>query len=210
MDRFAAKVAAFGALLMTLSLSACGKQNSASTSTKVINVALLPIGKLEKKVLDTATKSIKQTYGVEVTLLHASAPPKIAYYKPRGRYRADIILDWINETQPKRFQKVIAITNYDVSTTNGKIYDWGVFGLGQVGGKACVVSTFRLRAGNVSEQKFLWRFSQTIAHEFGHTLGLPHCPNPLCLMADAKGTIKTVDAAKNELCKQCKQKISLR
>ena len=30
-----------------------------------------------------------------------------------------------------------------------------------------------------------------VAHEFGHNLGLPHCPNKGCIMEDAKGTVST-------------------
>ena len=42
-----------------------------------------------------------------------------------------------------------------------------------------------------------------VAHEVGHTLGLPHCPNKGCLMQDAHGTVKTVDD-EHALCEECR------
>jgi len=45
-------------------------------------------------------------------------------------------------------------------------------------------------------------------HEIGHNLGLPHCENDKkCMMNDARGTIKQVDAEKVWLCEKCKNQI---
>lgn len=105
----------------------------------------------------------------------------------------------------KGFEHVIGITDRDISTTNGKIHDWGVFGLGSMPGKACVVSTFRLsrQLGKVSAEE---RLNRVVIHEIGHTFGLAHCPDKDCLMADAEGSVKSVDRA-SRFCRDCQRRL---
>ena len=94
----------------------------------------------------------------------------------------------------------------DISTTKDEIYDWGIIGLSWVGSSPSVVSTFRCRK-NVSKSKMIRRFTQTINHELGHSLGLFHCKTKNCLMVDAKGTIKTVDRSTGRFCDECQKNI---
>ena len=89
----------------------------------------------------------------------------------------------------------------------GEYDDWGIFGQGWLGGRACVVSTYRLGRGKVSEDLFRERFVKVVNHEIGHTFGLDHCPTQGCLMADAEGTIKTVDQEAGGLCQGCRQRL---
>ena len=85
--------------------------------------------------------------------------------------------------------------------------DWGIFGLGSISGKTCVVSTFRLKYGNASEELLSSRLIKVINHEIGHTLGLQHCPHLNCLMEDANGSIKPVDNESGDLCADCAKKV---
>ena len=89
----------------------------------------------------------------------------------------------------------------------GEYDDWGIFGQGWLGGRACVVSTYRLGRGKVSEDLFRERFVKVVNHEIGHTFGLDHCPTQGYLMADAEGTIKTVDQEAGGLCQGCRQRL---
>lgn len=95
----------------------------------------------------------------------------------------------------------IGLSDKDISTSNGSIPDWGVFGLSEWPGRACVASTFRLDKSNLKEQ-----FFKAVIHELGHTQGLDHCPDSTCLMADAKGK-NTMDQEMN-FCKNCRKKLS--
>ena len=51
------------------------------------------------------------------------------------------------------------------------------------------------------------RLKKVSIHEFGHNLGLPHCPNKRCVMTDAVENITTIDNANFDLCEKCKMKI---
>ena len=134
--------------------------------------------------------------------------PKEAYYKPRARYRADKLLDDLGASVDDKWAKVIGLTHKDISTTNGEHYDWGVLGLGSLGGKPCVVSTFRLRARGANEKLFRQRLVRVATHEIGHTLGLQHCPDKKCNMVDARGSILSVDQGSGTLCAQCRKIIN--
>lgn len=107
--------------------------------------------------------------------------PAVAYYVPRNRYRADILINYLKDFGSKD-SVVIGLTDKDISTTKDNIKDWGVMGLGFRPGNACVVSSFRLSKLNLADQ-----FYKVAIHELGHTSGLPHCENKKCFMRDADG-----------------------
>lgn len=77
------------------------------------------------------------------------------------------------------------------------VADWGVMGLGYRPGRACVISTYRLKNKNKKEQLL-----KVTMHEIGHTFNLPHCNNKTCLMRDAEGG-NPLDEEK-DFCNHCK------
>ena len=107
--------------------------------------------------------------------------PPSAYYALGNRYRADTLIHYPGQMGNAN-SLVIGITNKDISAAKDRIPDWGIMGLGYGPGNACVVSTFRLSAGSLSDQCY-----KVVIHELGHTQGLPHCPNKSCFMCDAAG-----------------------
>lgn len=132
----------------------------------------------------------------KINLLKVKPLPKRAYYKPRNRYRADTIIALLRDITLDG-HVTMGLTNKDISTDKGAIYDFGIMGLAFNGGKAGVASTFRVSKTNIKEQYF-----KVAIHELGHTQGLEHCPDVTCLMTDAKGK-NTTDGEKG-FCKKCK------
>lgn len=123
-----------------------------------------------------------------------AALPVFAYYNPRGRYRADSLIKWMNQ-MAKSDEVYIGITSVDISTTKNNFEDWGVMGLGYRPGNACVASPFRLK-----DKSAFWKIA---LHELGHTAGLEHCLSKTCLMRDAEGKDHT--AEEKEFCSSCRQ-----
>ncbi len=128
--------------------------------------------------------------------------PAFAYYPPRGRYRADSLLRFL-QLFARPHEVVIGVTNKDISTHNGNISDWGVMGLGNCPGNSCVVSTFRLNRDKNKNQLL-----KVAIHELGHCFGLPHCPERFCFMRDARG--RNVTDEETVFCKGCKHFLILR
>lgn len=172
-------------------------------------VAIQPLGRVKPEDIARVQTGIRALYAVDVEVLAEKPLPKTAYYPPRERYRAEKLLDSLEQETDKRFTKVIGLTTRDISTSKGDVEDWGIFGLGGLGGRACVVSTFRLRAGKATDPVFQARLVKVVNHELGHTFGLEHCPAAGCFMQDAGGKIATVDGESGKPCPACAARMPL-
>jgi len=139
-----------------------------------------PLGDISPALVNNVYRNLKNI-NPHAILSIAVPLPASAYFQPRNRYRADSLLDFLRK-KGNADTVIVGLTNRDISTTKGNIADWGVMGLCRQPGDACVVSTFRLNPTRLNVQ-----FYKVILHELGHTAGLPHCPDPHCLMRDAEG-----------------------
>ncbi|MCB9223959.1 MAG: matrixin family metalloprotease [Crocinitomicaceae bacterium] len=183
-------------------------------------VGIQPFGKVGEDEIDSVKTAIERFYDFEVVVLDRIDLPKMAYTEIRyPRYRADSLVRYISDHVPDSVDMVIGLTNKDISVTKyqdaaktkikdpeWQYRDFGIFGLGRVGGDACVVSTYRLH-GNASTKQYYKRLVRISCHEVGHVLGLHHCPEKKCLMNDANETISTIDKSSGELCQKCWKKI---
>jgi len=167
-------------------------------------IAVQPLGDVKTERLDVVKRGLEQSFGVTVILLENRPLPKSAWYAPRGRYRADDLLEHLKEIVPAKHLVVIGITEKDISTTKDEHFDWGIFGLGEVDGRSCVVSTFRLGARGADEAKLRERLRKVAIHEVGHVTGLLHCKTAPCVMQDAEASIETVDRETGAFCETCK------
>lgn len=173
-------------------------------------IALQSLGNCSAKDIEQAKQGILTLYDCEVKIAPVVALPQKAYYEPRARYRADKLLDFLEHDVKLGFEcvKIVGLTTKDISFTKGEVFDWGIFGLGSLDGKTCVISTFRLGAGKADATMQMQRLIKVINHEIGHTFGLEHCPVKGCLMQDAQGLIKTVDEEQGAFCDDCHQRIA--
>lgn len=173
------------------------------------HVVLVPLGRVPARLLAAVAAGLRRELQVSVERHRPVPLPRSAYYPRRRRYRADRLLAFLGT----RFRalpastRVLGLTTVDISTTKGRYADWGVFGLGDLGGRACVISTFRLkrRARSVAHLRF--RVVTTAIHEVGHTLGLEHCTEPRCVMLDAHGSIANTDTSTGTLGPACKARL---
>lgn len=174
-------------------------------------IALLPFGNFND--VDTARlrNAISTFYHTDVIWEPAEPLPASAWYEPRQRYKADSIIDYLQGRSSFNMKTLVGLTNKDISTTKGDNPDYGIFGLGFMPGKGCVISTFRLKKGIKNEEHFYQRTLKVVLHEIGHNYGLEHCTSGYsCLMQDAEGTIKTVDEERVELCEACMKKLNMK
>ena len=164
-------------------------------------VYLQPLGKVSAETTEIVREALATTFAVELRTGPHRPLPKDAFYKPRKRYRAEILLDHLDSWLPPDCDRIVGITHKDISTTKGEHEDWGILGMGRVPGKSCVVSSFRVRR-KLAKVPADERLARVAIHELGHTLGLPHCPNFGCLMEDARGSVTTIDR-ETHLCNLC-------
>jgi archaemetzincin len=174
-------------------------------------LVVVPMGDTSPDLVQFVADSIERRFQFEVRIADPIPHPTEAWYAPRKRWRADRILDHLDEQDfGADVWRVAAITEAPISTTNGDIYDWGIAGLGSMGGKSSVFTSHLFRGFRKKDRKTYLRFMENLVlHEVGHTLGLPHCPLERCVMADAKGNaVKAARASDNEFCPRCRAQIA--
>jgi archaemetzincin len=189
-------------LLATAGLITGRSAAHASESRRVVVQPLGP-GSSTRAVL--VGSALTAFYDVDVVVAPTEALPKAAYYAPRSRYRAEKLLDHLAALHGDAL-RVLGITEVDISTTKGKVFDWGILGLASIDGHACVLSSFRCRRSARDSRHASERLGKTAVHELGHTFGLEHCPTTGCLMRDGGGTVLTTDGER-DLCAACRGKL---
>lgn len=167
-------------------------------------LVVVPLGEPSPDLIEIVVQSLSERFNFEVRVAPPMALPRDAWYAPRQRWRAEKILDALDEQNFDGAWRVAAITEVPISTTKGKIYDWGIAGLGSMGGKSSVFTSYLFHKVRKDRATYLRFMENLVLHEVGHTLGLEHCPLEKCIMADAKGdAIKAARLSDNQFCPRC-------
>jgi archaemetzincin len=183
----------------------------ASGPSERVKVFLVVLGDFPAPLVDEVAGALRTEYGVEVERLRARVLPARAYYPSRRRYRAEKLLSFLHASIPRTAParaRILGLTAVDISTTKDRNVDWGIFGLGDIGGRAAVISSFRLRRNARDPAHVASRVRSTAVHEVGHTLGLDHCHEPRCVMLDAEGSIRNTDSGTGHLGAKCRRKLA--
>jgi len=167
-------------------------------------VYILPLGEVKSDYVNSIKNSIEDFYGVKCVIKNKVPLTDDILTKSKLRYDTEKILSKFNSNN-----FTIVITEKDISCRDGKYPEWGIFGLGLLPGKICVLSSHRLKK-NVTHKIVMERLNKVAVHELGHNFSLGHCSNSKnCFMNDADGTIKQVDREKIWLCDKCRKIIKM-
>jgi len=193
---------------------------SCQQNPKPLKVGIIAYAGFPKSYCDSLRYALENYYGVQTIVLPSKPMPKAAYTAIKSpRFQAPKVLSLQRQHLPDTFNYVMGFTTQDICITkrdeHGKIIqpewkytDFGIMGLAYRPGNSAIVSTFRLK--HTQPKIELERAKKVTIHEFGHNLGLPHCPNPHCVMTAANEKISTIDQESLFLCGECKKQIALK
>jgi archaemetzincin len=158
---------------------------------------LVPLRGFPDDLTEAVEQALRAELDVEVQRHAVVELPEDAWYAPRKRYRAEILLDFLERYADDDETKVLGLTEVDISTTSDPYPDWGIFGLGRSPGATAVISSYRLKRKPKNREHVVQRVSTVAVHEIGHTFGLPHCDEAAveCVMLDAEGGIENTDSS---------------
>lgn len=177
-----------------------GKQAVSAPKT-ILHIHLQPMGDFSHQQAIQLQKEMEKHLclgiGTDIMVRPNIAMPTSCLYKPRNRYWAGKLLDYLKSEA--KDVVTIGLTNKDISTSIHGQYNYGIMGLSFRPGNACIVSTFRMK-----RKDDLWKVT---IHELLHSRGLPHCKqdNPRCIMQDAHG--KNTFYMKQDICEDCKKRM---
>jgi len=170
-------------------------------SLEAHTIAISPIGKISDATLQPIVTAIARAFGCQTEILPLLSDTGFAYDSNRDQYHSTAILQKLAELLPDRFIKILAITEVDLFIP---ILTY-VYGEAQLGGKACLISSHRLREelpAMDTEATFQIRLAKEAIHELGHTFQLRHCEDHSCIMHYCR-SIKDVDRKVESLCRYC-------
>lgn len=137
-------------------------------------------------------------FGQTSAAWRANGRPEGAFDARRQQHSSRVMLTWLIDRVPAPGAKMLGITDVDLFIPVLTF----VFGEAQLGGRAAVVSTERLRQA-AGPALLRARLLKEAVHEVGHTFGLVHCAAPACVMARSP-SVAAVDAKLDRLCGDCR------
>jgi archaemetzincin len=170
--------------------------------TPEYKIVVSPIGNFDSEIIGSVEKGINRIFGFKTLILPLLENIGFALDSARNQYHSTSILDKLESCAPAYSLKVLAITNVDLFIP----ILTHVYGEAQLGGRTCIVSTYRLKDSASSIRAGISlsdRIAKEAIHEIGHTFKLLHCKDHSCIMHYCR-TEHDVDRKSDQLCRYCK------
>jgi len=177
-------------------------------------ILLVPITPADPSSLSTLLEPLSRTFSRSVKVV---PPPALdgsfAFNFSRNQYNSTLILSALLEKSSGWISSEGGIDAKILGITEGDLFVpvlTYVFGEAQLDGRTAVVSSHRLHEEFYGLQPdrniFMTRLFKEAIHELGHTFGLIHCSDYLCVMHSSTG-VEEIDVKTEKLCESCKARL---
>lgn len=171
------------------------------------SIILVSCGHFEKKMTGMVAEDVSREFHYPVGLKDCSIDISHFYNPGRRQYDANKLLHEISQRAPADEVKVIGLTRVDLYIP---ILTY-IFGQAKLGGYTGLASLYRLRNEHYGLEPdygvLMNRFSKVIIHELGHTFGLIHCSNPVCVMRSST-YVEDLDQKNKQFCYRCRAELN--
>jgi archaemetzincin len=165
-------------------------------------ISLVPVGRVERGQLESLAEGLAARLRVACWIQPDGLNGEFAYSPVRGQYHSTEILKRLLQDPPAESWRILGVTDADLYIP---ILTF-IFGEAQLGNTGALVSTHRLRPefyGMPMDHGLLQeRLLKEAIHELGHTFGLRHCPDYLCVMS-ASHSVERIDLKQADFCEVC-------
>jgi archaemetzincin len=169
-------------------------------------VELLPIGKIDERLLLDLGPVLADVFRVPCRILQTHLDPQFAFHAERQQYHSSEILHRMQSYAADGAWRILGITSFDLYIP---ILTF-VFGEAQMGGPCAVVSAHRLAEEfyglPADPERLRKRLIKEAVHEVGHTLDLTHCEDYSCAMAPSHA-VEWIDLKEAALCSNCQSQV---
>ncbi len=168
----------------------------------ILPLGLVEMGRLGEVPVRVVVAHLQAILGIPVESIGTVSIPADAFQEHRHQFDAGIILQHLLPLASPQYSRVLALTTVDLCNP---ILTY-VYGEAAIGGKAAIVSSFRLRNNEDGTKPPLDRYYERLAkvalHEVAHTLSLYHCETRECLMRFS-AKIAHLDELNPCFCRHC-------
>ncbi|MCL4511781.1 MAG: archaemetzincin family Zn-dependent metalloprotease [Bacteroidetes bacterium] len=171
------------------------------------SILIVEITPADRSLLAPLVQPLRKTFSQSVEVTQAQPlDGSFALNVSRNQYGSTPILSALLEKFEDFEGRILGVTSGDLFVP---VLTY-VFGEAQLNGKAAVVSSHRLRDEfyglQPNKQLLQLRLLKESIHELGHTFGLLHCKDYLCVMHSSTG-VEEIDVKTEKLCADCKEKL---
>ena len=169
------------------------------------SILIVPIRPVDHAELTALVPPLSNALGLPASIEESKyLGPSFAFDTYRNQFNSTSLITALLERPVPPDAKIIGITSVDLFVP---VLTY-VFGEAQLGGRAAVLSTFRLKEElfgldpNPAIEHI--RLLKESIHELGHTFGLIHCHDPECVMHSSTSA-EEIDVKGKDFCAECEQ-----
>lgn len=172
------------------------------------SILIATISPVDRSLLPMLVEPLSETFFQRVEISRAQTlEGSFAFNVSRNQYGSTPLISALLEKFEDFDGRVLGVTSGDLFVP---VLTY-VFGEAQLDGKAAIVSSHRLDDefyGLPANKELLCqRLLKECIHELGHTFGLLHCSNYLCVMHSSTG-VEEIDVKTEKLCAECKGRLA--